>query len=354
MPIRPIERRLPEIGRLRLGERKQPNRPGKPLETFRFSSKSKENVEAMAELHGGDVREWAENGRAEWDVILTSPVITILVPPDNSYMWRMEQWGRGRLSKWCDGLICNVVEEGPEGKAEVERPCECDEDEPECQSTTRMRLMIDGLPVIGQVLMVTHSWNAAAEIPGLLEVIERAAQSGVIVPATLRIEQRTQVHRIHGTRHFKVPVVEPRTTFAQLVSGETGPALTDERMGEAASGQTRIAAEVTQRPALTVDPAAPEGDRTATVTVDRDGQVVDASDSAPSNEEPKTEPAAADDENAKDTLDAFRKTAADTKDPTEANKLLKFIPFDKDTQTDHWRQCFEIVGNRIKEFGNSE
>jgi len=82
----------------------------------------------------------------------------------------------------------------------------------------------------------THSEYAAIELPASIAVIEAACGAGILLPARLRLAQRTQKKLVNGksqTLRFAVPVLDVDVTPGQLL-GRAGLEALD-----AASGDTR-------------------------------------------------------------------------------------------------------------------
>ena len=83
MAVKPylVQRRMRELGRVRLGEKGPKGEPRK-LTTLRFTSFSQPLLQAIAEKHGGQVRPWQgapEEGAFE--VITDTNTIDIILPP---------------------------------------------------------------------------------------------------------------------------------------------------------------------------------------------------------------------------------------------------------------------------------
>ncbi len=70
-------------------------------------------------------------------------------------------------------------------------------------------------------LISSTGWNAANELGGTAEVLKAARDSGVIVPATLRLEQRQSV-KAGQTRKFAVPVLELGTSLREMTALSSG------------------------------------------------------------------------------------------------------------------------------------
>ena len=233
MPNKLVKQRLPEIGRLRLGAEKEVNRPGKPLDTFRFTSPLKKTVDLVATIYGGETQPYRGVDGDEWQVIVERKVLPVLIPPENAYSSWMEQWSRGVLDRRCDGERAQLVEDSPDGHILVERPCVCAQEWPDdkerrtslyaCSPKLRVNVILSELPISGQVLLTCGGWNASAEVGGVVETVRgmMAVRRNAGLPvypvgASLWISSRTTKSRIHGTRHFKTPVLALQGSVAEL------------------------------------------------------------------------------------------------------------------------------------------
>jgi len=229
MAIKPfvIQRRMMELGRIRLGEKGAKGEPRK-LTTLRFTSASRALLEAIAVKHGGTVRPWeGAPDEGYFEVTTDASQIDVILPPVFSdqdgaptapYSQFFESWSGGGCQKRCDG----------ETELLSGKPCSCaplvaekGEDARTCKVTTRVSVMMPDVPGIGVWRLESHGYNAAVELPGTLEVLMLAAAEHKFIPAVLRIEQRTKKVPGEGTRRFIVPVIElPGVTVRQLASGD--------------------------------------------------------------------------------------------------------------------------------------
>lgn len=247
MPIKDLQKRLTQVGVIRLGGPKtDPRRPGKRLETFRFTSPSKALIDAVASLYGGTVQPWQSPSGPQWEVISGASEIPVMVPPqriDPNY----ELWGNGFRARMCDGeteRIRNVA-------------CLCSPEKRECKPTTRMSLMLAEVPSLGTFRLESHGWNAAAELPMLAESIEAALQP---IPARLEIQARQKKELDPSkpadkqilTKNFLVPVLHfDFVTPAQAFGGQIAAAA---RNALAPAQRQAIAAEPEQVEATKLTP----------------------------------------------------------------------------------------------------
>jgi len=230
MPVLEIQKRMMQLGRVRLGE-KGPKGEPKRLNTFRFTSPSRVLLDAVAAKHGGKVEDWQgapDEGYFQLTTDATS--LDIILPPvfsdvDGSptmpYSQWYEMWSAGGCQRRCDGAV-----ESLSGKA-----CMCDPVKrkdgaaSECKIVTRVSFMLPDLPGLGVWRLDSHGWNAAVELPGTLDVLAQAAHEMRFIPAVLSVQHRTR--KVDGqTRRYIVPVIElPDVTVRQLASGDVPLAL---------------------------------------------------------------------------------------------------------------------------------
>lgn len=229
MPIQPyvIQRRMMELGRVRLGEKGKKGEP-KKLSTLRFTSASQPLLEAIAAKHGGTVQEWkGAPDEGYFEVTTDTAQIDIVLPPvfsdvDGSptapYSQYFELWSGGGCQRRCDGVT----------ELLAGTPCKCagdvqkgGEEARECNVTTRVAFMLPDIPGLGVWRLESHGYNAAVELPGTLEILQLAAAEHTFIPAVLRVEERSKRVPGQGTRRYVVPVIDlPNVTVQQLASGQ--------------------------------------------------------------------------------------------------------------------------------------
>lgn len=219
-PILDLQRRLREIGRIRTGERAG-NRPTK-LDRFRLTSPSRDMIEAAAEQYGSDkrgVRAWTnpfDKGQ-EYEVVVSSETLKILVPPGQSLSQFWELWSGGGCERRCDGRRELIGERPcvcpPVGKERAEQSAKGKA----CKPTTRLNVILPELPSVGVWRLESHGFNAALELAGTAELLERATRAGRLIPAYLRLDGRTVKRPGEATRNFSVPVIDLTPEAAALV-----------------------------------------------------------------------------------------------------------------------------------------
>lgn len=228
MPIVTLQAQFRELGRIRTGQQvenkgRRGSHPEK-LENFRLTSSSREYLDHAAEVYGGTVEPWEQ----EWQLVTTSDALDIVLPqgPATLTQWN-ELWSAGGCQRRCNG-----VQEMLSGSA-----CLCPPDPADriaaaaegeaCKPTTRLSVILPQLPDVGVWVLVTHSYYAAVELQGTANLLLAAAGAGRMVPARLRIDQRSVKRPNQPRKDFIVPVIEIRETMAELVGGqlpEIGPA----------------------------------------------------------------------------------------------------------------------------------
>lgn len=243
VPLRDMEHRPPEAGRLRFGVEEQGvsksgkryTRP-KAIGTWRFTSPDRGQVEAAASVYGGEVEPW-NNAKAtppkQWQCISPTPSIDVWLPPDGlttSY----EHWTAKGCERRCDGEMC--VFNGRGQREEMSCLCALEEGRPLCKVKSRLNVLLPGVPFSGVWRMETASEYFAMEAPGTLNIIW-AQMERRIVPVRLVLDQRTQ-KSIDGegkpvTSHFVVPKIVIDATLFEL---STGPALGPGPVRELAPG----------------------------------------------------------------------------------------------------------------------
>lgn len=232
MPILSIQRQMRTLGRIRTGNQitsKGGKRIPNKLETFRLTSESRDMVEAAAAAYGGVVAPWTNPGasRPQFEVVTTATALDIVVPPGQPVSQWLELWTAGGCQRRCDGET-NVLDMSPCAcPSDVEQRLALAAKGEACKTTTRLNVILPALPDLGVWMLESHGFYAAVELAGAAEVLAMAAQTGRLIPARLRLEQREK--RIPGkpTRQYAVPIIEFTTTrMADLrIAGPGAPQL---------------------------------------------------------------------------------------------------------------------------------
>jgi hypothetical protein len=245
MGILSLQKQVGQIGRIRLGHTvagttkggKHYTRPAK-LESFRFTTHSEFAAHAVADLLGGEPRRWTRQAGAPregmWEVFTERDQVNVTVPPgpravDSWY----ELWQPGMCVRRCDGETEQLSGEACLCPADQDVRARLAGKGEACRMTTRINVMIPDLPGIGLWMLESHGFYAATEMTGVAELLAGVGQSGVMIPALLRIEQRERrIYRGRDqeseTRKFPVPVLEVLATMREIA-------------GAAASGQRALA-----------------------------------------------------------------------------------------------------------------
>jgi len=213
-----ITHRTPELGRIRLGEKKG-NLPVK-LKTFRLTSASRTTLEAAAAIYGGRVGPWEDApDEGMWQLTTAVAELDVLIPgAAGAVTQSYELWKGGTCERRCDGVTERITGE-PCMKPDP-RLDQCDL----CDVVTRFSVMLPRLPGLGVWRLDTGGWQAATTLPATLALLARMTR-GEWIPAVLRAEQRSRKVRDPQTgkvqtNRFVVPVLDlPGATIGQLVEG---------------------------------------------------------------------------------------------------------------------------------------
>ncbi|MCC6619445.1 MAG: hypothetical protein IT341_10465 [Chloroflexi bacterium] len=217
MSIVDLQRSIREAGRIRIGEKVSGGRPSK-LETFRLTSADRLRIEQAAAAFGGKVTEWEAPAGKQWQVTTERDSLDVIVPPsDLSFSQAYELWSAGGCQRRCDG----VTEQLTQG------PCRCDPENRECTPHTRLSVLLPDLPGLGVWRLDTQGWYAARELASVVELLIAAAGRGALLPARLRLEQRSTKKQAKGktqTLRYAVPVLDVEVSPAALLNA-SAPAM---------------------------------------------------------------------------------------------------------------------------------
>lgn len=216
MPILDLQRRMRQLGEIRLGHvvptAGGKTRPAK-LDKFRFTSPSREILSSVAELYGGEVKPWtpANGGPSEFEVYSTANRLPVLIPPAGAVSQWYELYQGSKCVRRCDGQT----------EHKSDRACLCNPDKRTCKITTRVNVMLRDVPALGQWLLISKGYYAGVTLPPAAELL---AQAGGYVAGWLGMEEKL-VQRDDGPARFMVPTLDVEITPAALMAGEIrGPA----------------------------------------------------------------------------------------------------------------------------------
>jgi len=222
IPLAQLDSRVPEAGRIRLGIKT--GNSMKSIDTFRFTSPQHDVIDMLAVAYGGTAKPWRDakaNPPDQFEVITTAKEIDVWLPRGSLSTW-YELWSGGGVQRRCTGELCQVPITIPGGWEMNEVPCICDAAKRmECRAYTRLNVILPNLPFRGVWRLETKGWNAAHELPGMVEVIEMMAAQGQMVHAKLGIQKRTQ-QTVAGKRNFVVPTVSIAHTAQEMLEGSAG------------------------------------------------------------------------------------------------------------------------------------
>jgi hypothetical protein len=228
MPIVDIQRRFRELGRLRMGRLETTKGKPRPvkLATWRLTTRWRHLLDAAVELGiGGEVVPWEAPDGPQWELITETDRLDVIVPPGDVLSQWLELWSGGGCQRRCDGVTM-VIDNGKTS----DRPCRCPADPLErlelakanpptgCRETTRLVVMLPGLPDLGVWRLESHGFNAAVELGGAAALVELATRQGTLIPAALAIEQRRVKRLNEPVRRFAVPVLSFRGNLGDTLT----------------------------------------------------------------------------------------------------------------------------------------
>lgn len=222
MRIIELQRRLREVGRIRIGVQVPTSngrsRPSK-LTTFRLTSRDRQVIDAAAGQWGGQVEPWPDApGGAQWQVTTDTAEMQVIVPPgDMAFSQAYEQWTAGGCKVRCDGQWDHLAD----------KACHCDPEQRACDIHTRLSVILPDLPGLGVWRLDTQGYYAAVELGGVVDICASYSARGAMLPARLRLEQREVKRPKPGgggveTRKFAVPVLDIDVHPLALTGGVDG------------------------------------------------------------------------------------------------------------------------------------
>lgn len=248
-PIIDIQRRVAEVGRIRIGTSTKTDRGHKTpkrLSTFRLTSQDRARLDAAAALYGGEVVPWADKP-GHFEVVTTVAEIPVVVMPGQAISQWWELWAGGECKRRCDGERDTIADGPCQCPAAYDERSELAGKGKACRPTTRLNVILREVPGVGYWRFESHGFYAAVELAGSVGILEEATRRGALLPARLRFEERTVV-RGAQTKRFPVPMLDVDVTFERLQAISRGdmPAI---------AGSSSVPLELEAGP--TVDPDGP-------------------------------------------------------------------------------------------------
>lgn len=223
--VRNLPTRYADLGRLRPGDVDDSGNKPKPraLGEWRVTSRNEGRLNIFAGMYGGTPHPW-EGHDGEYELYTESSVLDVLLPVD-SLSTTYEKWGSGGNQRRCDGEICTVPVQDPEGGHLDQVPCVCaernwvvGEHADACVLTARLGVIIPEVPGVGIWTLTTGSQYAAMELPGQVDTID-ALRMGIRtpLPCKLSLEYREKKYPWEKfTRKFYVPILEIGQSIAEI------------------------------------------------------------------------------------------------------------------------------------------
>lgn len=221
IPIRDFGSRLPQAGRIRLGQKGKSG--PKAIAEFRFTAPIEAPLLKIAELYGGTPRPWSEPRSTDrYEIYTGAQEISVVLPPDPLDV-TYEMWSKAGRARRCDGITCGIYVPTEEGADLVEVPCKCAEAKIlDCKVKLRLNVILPEVRGLGLWRLDSSSEYAAREMPGIVEAITALDGGQGMVRALLRVEQRhgTKITaRGVQTRHYNVPVIDFAASLDEIVAG---------------------------------------------------------------------------------------------------------------------------------------
>lgn len=256
VPVSQLGRRVTEQGRIRLGKKVAGGRGQRPtsIDTFRFTSPDKTAIEQLAAQYGGKVTACEDrNLKGQWEVETLVNEIGVILPPEALGGTPIyEQWSGGGLVVRCDGITASTPRKLGDGEWDFdESACKClTSGKNECKVKVRLSVILRDIRFGGSWLLTTSSWNAAHELPGMIDMIEAVQDQG-LTPALLRLVRRNET-RFGETRTFVVPTLAIDASVNQILAGGN-------ELSAPSSGGERAALPPASGPAFDPDDEVAEG-----------------------------------------------------------------------------------------------
>lgn len=277
-PVRQIERRMPTAGRLRFGQKTGKKGSPKAIGTWRLTSHDPEAIRQAAAVYGGEPRSWEDAPTpGQWEVVTDATELDVVLPPDPLGGTPIyELWSGGGCQRRCDGVTASVVQKTSEDGAEpVEVDCICAaKGQLECEVKVRLSVILPQVRFAGVWRLDTSSWNAAHELPGMVDMIMQLQERG-LTRALLGLEHRRSIQG-GQTRRFIVPALRVAESLDGLAAGSAQVgAMASVEQGASAAGEL-AAGDVGASEGLSAGASEEAPQSQAAPPSDPDGDVVEA------------------------------------------------------------------------------
>ena len=215
VPIKDMNQRAPEAGRIRLGVKS--GRAMKSIDTFRFTSPHEDAIRDLADQYGGTPKPWSDPkaNDGQWEVVTQAKTIPVIVQPGGLSV-NYEMWTGGGCQRRCDGVTVQVPSRDPNEMYE-QTACICNaKGVADCRPYTRLNLILPSINFYGVWRLESKGWNVAAEMPGMFAAIAEMQQRGQMVRAELHLEPRQSAG---GSKKYVVPKLSVAVTPNELLGG---------------------------------------------------------------------------------------------------------------------------------------
>jgi hypothetical protein len=178
-----------------MGEKNEKGQPTR-IDTWKLTSRDQLRLTAASKVFGGEVKEW-DGHQGQFELRTTVDSLPILLMPGQAISQHYELWSGGGCKRRCDG----------EQESLSDGPCLCDPEARECKPHTRLNVLLPDVAGVGVWRLDTQGYYAAIELTGTVDLLELATTRGVLLPARLRIDQRS-ILRDGKTKRFPVPTLD--------------------------------------------------------------------------------------------------------------------------------------------------
>lgn len=218
-----MQRQARELGRLRTGYTDTTGAKPRPVKsaTWVVTSHAEHYVAAAAEQWGGKVEPWQPLGKGpkQFRVITEAASIDALLPQGDPLSQFNELWSGGGCTRRCDGQTEQLTRKSCLCAAEHGEDWHLQPKGKVCSATSRLNVILPDMPDVGVWRSETHSFYAANEWSGTVDMVLSGTGGKGLVPVALRIEPRQRVAD-GRTKKFPVVVVEIRgITPRQALTG---------------------------------------------------------------------------------------------------------------------------------------